>query len=123
MNLETDQIDGEDEGDITTTFKAEQGKIVVVRSQDVEGYIKRNRAEQAAASTWRPYATRRRGDSGLRKVADVPNVVVEQWLREGVNVFSNDPDMQKRVRRKLDDYTNKDLRTMPGKMGTRTRHF
>lgn len=113
----------DDEGDIKTTFKGEQGKLVVVRSQDVEGYIERNRAEQAAASTWRPYAARRQGDTGLRKVADIPNIVVEQWLREGVNIFSKDPDMQKKVRRKLDDYTNQKLRTMPGKLGVRTRHF
>jgi hypothetical protein len=113
----------DDEDDIKTTIKGEQGKIIVVRSQDVEGYLKQNERERNEAATWRPYAARRRGDSGLRKVADIPNVVVEQWLREGVNVFSKDPDMQKKVRRKLDDYTNQKLRTMPGRLGVRTRHF
>jgi hypothetical protein len=44
-------------------------------------------------------------------------------MKEGINVLSNDPDMMKKVRRKLDDYTNQKLRTMPGKMGVRTRHF
>jgi hypothetical protein len=111
-----------DEGDITTKFEGKDGKLIVVRSQDVEPYLKANDRERNSCSDWRPYASGRK-DKSLRKVADIPNVVVEQWLKEGVNVFSNDPDMQKKVRRKLDDYTNKKLRTMPGKMGVRTRHL
>jgi hypothetical protein len=116
--MDIPQID--DEGDITTKMETRNGKIIVVRSQDVAPYLKQNAEERAAASSWRPYST---GKNQLRKVADIPNVVVEQWLKEGVNVFSDDPDMQRKVRRKLDDMTNQKLRTMPGKLGVRTRHF
>jgi hypothetical protein len=111
-----------DEGDISTTIKGEGGKIVVVRSQDVEMYLKQNERERNSHSDWRPYASGRR-DRSLRKVAEIPNIVAEQWLKEGVNIFSNDPDMKRKFRQKLDDYTNKKLRTMPGRLGTRTRHF
>jgi hypothetical protein len=112
----------DDEGDIRTKIEAKNGKIVVVRSQDVSRYLNANQREFNDAPSWRPYASGRK-ERGLRKLAEIPNLVVEQWLKEGVNVFSPDPEMQKKVRRKLDDYTNRKLRTMPGKMGTRTRHF
>lgn len=108
-----------DEGDIQTKIEAKNGKIIVVRSQDLAPYLKRNAAEMNAAPSWRPYS----GKGNLRKVADIPCIVVEQWLKEGINVFSKDPDMMKRVRRKLDDYENAKLRTMPGKMGVRARHI
>lgn len=112
----------DDEGDISTKIEGKNGKIVVVRSQDVAPYLRRNQQEMNSHSDWRPYASGRK-DRVMRKVAEIPNIVAEQWLKEGVNIFSKDPEMMKRVRLKLDDYTNKKLRTMPGKMGTRTRHF
>lgn len=120
MNDIADAHDVHDEGDIKTTMEARNGKLLVVRSQDVAGYLKQNHEERAAASTWRPYTS---GKRQLRKVADIPNIVVEQWLKEGVNIFSKDPGMQRKVRMKLDDYTNSKLRTMPGRLGTRTRHL
>lgn len=112
----------DDEGDVTTRMEGRDGKLIVVRSQDVAGYLKANERERNSHSDWRPYASGRK-DRPLRWVADIPNIVAEQWLKDGVNIFSNDPDMQRKVRLKLDDYTNKKLRTMPGKLGVRTRHF
>lgn len=112
----------DDEGDIKTKIEAKDGKIIVVRSQDFSAYLRANEREFNDAPSWRPYASGRK-DRPLRKLAEIPNLVAEQWLKEGINVFSSDPEMQKKVRRKLDDYTNRKLRTMPGKMGTRTRHF
>lgn len=113
-----------DEGfeDISTRMEARNGKLLVVRSQDVAPYLRENTRERNSHSDWRPYATRR-GGSNLKKVAEIPNIVVEQWLKEGINVFSKDPAMQRRVRLKLDSNEFQKLRTMPGKMGMRTRHF
>jgi hypothetical protein len=108
-----------DEDDMTTKMEARNGKLLVVRSQDVAPYLRENAELRNSASSWRPYS----GKGTMRKVAEIPNIVAEQWLKEGINVFSGDPEMMKRVRRKLDDYTNQKLRTMPGKMGVRTRHF
>jgi hypothetical protein len=105
--------------EVKTTIKAKNGVVVVHRMQDVEPYLKANEAEFNEAPTWRPYAKSK--GRNLRKVADIPNIVVEQWMKEGVNIFSNDPDMQKKVRKKLDDYTNRRLRTYPGRLGSRAR--
>lgn len=107
--------------DIKTAIKCRNGELVVHRVQNVEPYLEDNIAEYNSHSDYRPYAKKSR--SHLRKIADIPNIVVEQWLKEGVNIFSADPDMQRKVRRKLDDYTFKKLRTMPGKVGVRTKHL
>lgn len=108
--------------DVTTKLEARNGKLLVVRSQDVAPYLRANAEKRNSVGDWRPYATRK-GGSSMRLVADIPNIVVEQWLKEGVDVFSQDPAMQRRVRWKLDSNEYKYLRTMPGKLGVRTRHF
>lgn len=104
--------------DLSTVLKGEGGKLVVKRTQDVEPYLEANQREYNSHSDWRPYS----GRGGMRKIAEIPNIVVEQWLKEGVNIFSSDPAQQRAFRRKLDDYTYKKLRTMPGRVGLRQKH-
>lgn len=105
--------------DMRTKITCRNGELVVQRTQDTTPYIEENKRLLNAAPTWRPYAQTRQRRSPLRKLAEIPNIVAEQWMREGVNIFSGDPEMQKKVRQKLDDYTNRDLRTFPGRMGVR----
>jgi len=47
----------------------------------------------------------------LHHFAEIPNGVIELWAKEGLDVFSNDPAMQKRILRKLHDPEWKYLRT------------
>lgn len=101
--------------DITTAIRCKNGEMVVTRTQDTTPYLEANQREMSAAPTWRPYAGKQR----LRKVAEIPNIVIEQWLREGINAFSPDPAHQRAFRAKLDDYTNAKLRTYPGRLGVR----
>lgn len=105
--------------DMRTKITCRNGELVVQRTQDTTPYLEENKRLLNAAPTWRPYARTRQNRSPLRKLAEIPNIVAEQWMREGVNIFSGDPEMQKKVRQKLDDYTNRDLRTFPGRMGVR----
>lgn len=107
------------ESDIKTVLQGRDGKLVVKRSQDTTPYLEANQREYNEAASWRPYS----GKGNLRKIADIPCIVVEQWMKEGVNIFDPDPAMQRAVRRKLDDYTFRKLRTMPGKVGMRQRHI
>jgi hypothetical protein len=48
------------------------------------------------------------------KVASIPNWVVEQWMREGINIFK-DEDWPK-IKAKLNDPDYKFLRTSPGRV-------
>ncbi len=100
-------------GEVKTRMRGEGGKLVVYREQDVEPYLEANQRAYNDAPSWRTG----RNTSPMRLVADVPNVVIEQWLKEGVNVFSTEPAMQKKVAAKLNDYTNRKLRTAPGRVG------
>jgi hypothetical protein len=76
---------------------------------DVSTVIK---AEQDEAPSWRPYA-----GASMRKVASIPNVVVEAWMKEGVNIFDPSPEMQKKVAAKLNSNEYAYLRTFPGRVG------
>jgi hypothetical protein len=105
--------------DVSTVIKAEQGKLVVCRTQDTTGYLDQNKAEMNAAPSWRPYASARK-DRPLRKVASIPMIVIEQWMREGVNIFDPSPEMQKKIAAKLNSNEYAHLRTFPGRIGYRT---
>lgn len=104
--------------DMKTKITCNNGELVVYREQDVEPYLDANKRAMHCAPTWRPFAAQR-GKSQLRKVAEIPNIVAEQWIREGINIFSPDPAMQKRIREKLDSNEFQHLRTFPGRMGVR----
>lgn len=102
--------------DVLTTMRRESGRIVVKRTQDVEGYFEQNKAEFNSAPSWRPYASGKK-DRPLRKVASIPNIVVEAWMKEGVNIFDPSPEMQKKVAEKLNSNEYSHLRTYPGRVG------
>jgi len=51
----------------------------------------------------------------MRRVASIPNVVIAQWLQEGIDVWSG--DQQDAVARKLNDPDYFYLRTAPGHLG------
>lgn len=99
------------ESDVSTVIKAEQGKLVVKRTQDTTGYLEANKAEMNEAPSWRPYS-----NTSLRRVASIPMIVVEAWMKEGVNIFDPSPDMQKKIAAKLNSNEYAYLRTSTGKM-------
>lgn len=105
--------------DLSTVIKAEQGKLVVRRTQDTTGYLEANKAEFNEAPSWRPYASGKK-DRPMRKVASIPLIVAEAWMKEGINIFDPSPEMQKKVAAKLNSNEYAHLRTYPGRVGYRT---
>lgn len=105
--------------DLSTQIRAEQGSLVVQRTQDTTAYLEANRAEMNEAPSWRPYASGKK-DRALRKVASVPLIVVEAWMKEGINIFDPSPEMQKKVAGKLNSNEYAHLRTYPGRVGWKT---
>jgi hypothetical protein len=89
--------------EVKTEITAKNGVVTVLRSQQVDAILALNKRAFNDAPTWRPYASGRK-DVPLRRVAEIPLVVVEQWFKEGINIYSPDPDMQKAFRKKLNDY-------------------
>lgn len=90
-------------------------ELVITKTMDkdaLRGHLDVNKAQYNAV----PQKQFRRLLQGknMWKVASIPNWVVEQWMREGINIFK-DEDWPK-VRAKLNDPEYKFLRTSPGRV-------
>lgn len=84
--------------------------VVVTRVQDVEPYLRRNRQLAADGDGYSP-------SREFRRAATIPNIVVEQWLKQGINVF--DENDWPKVAAMLDSPEYAHLRTAPGRLSRR----
>lgn len=93
------------ETDLHTAIEARNGELVVKRVQDTTPYLEVNKRERNDFQA-------RRG-ARMRKIAEIPNIVVEKWMKEGVNIFDRNhaPEIQRRLNSNEYAY----LRTSPGK--------
>ena len=91
------------------------GRFAIESVQDVEGRLERNKA------------LANHGDGGfsedpdkwLKRIASIPNVVVLQWLKEGLDVLNGDPrdpEFKRKLAAKLNDPDYRYLRTAPGRV-------
>lgn len=86
-------------------------KLVVQRVADVTHNMDVNKAEYNSHGDHK--ASRYSSHRPMHKVASIPMGLVEQWLKEGFDVFTaSDAEL----RRKLNDPDYKHLRTMPGRL-------
>lgn len=96
-------------GIVTHSFyDPDQDQFVRERVQDVEGLLEQNKRLYNAAPD--------KFGGDLVEVADIPMVVVEQWMKEGLNIFKSDPETRKRVREKLNSPDFRLFRTRPGRV-------
>lgn len=84
-------------------YDADGDKLIINRVQDIEPILKFNKILQGDKSLTR--------SKEFRRVAKIPMVVIEQWLKEGIDIFSQDPEMKKKVKRRLNDSSYSYLRT------------
>jgi hypothetical protein len=99
-------------GVVNTTYAEEDGKLVVARTQDVEPVLEANKRRMNDAPGLKSGQVYQ--DEVFNKVASIPMVVVEQWMKEGIDIFN--PDHADAVNRKLNDPEYRYLRTLPGKL-------
>jgi len=86
-------------------YDHETDNIVVNRVQDVEPLLELNKKELNGDSMYGSQT-----NSGMRKVASIPLVVIEKWKRElGVDVFNK--DHMPKVKQLLNDPEYRWLRT------------
>lgn len=100
-------------------FDEAEDKIHVLNQQDVEPILEHNKRNyNEAYSGNRGYSVSR----NMVRVASIPNVIIHDWFRKGINIFDQD-DMPK-ICAMLDDPEYAFLRTAPGRLGYRpTRHY
>lgn len=80
-----------------------EDRFTLKKTQDVEPILKFNKMLQGDKSLTR--------GKDLRRVAKIPMIVIEQWLKEGIDIFSQEPEMRKKVKARLNDPTYQYLRT------------
>jgi hypothetical protein len=76
----------------------QDGKLVVQETQDVAPIIEANKALQGERQT---------GD--FRRVASIPNVIIDQWAREGLHL--SDKNAWPEIKRRLNSSDWRFLRT------------
>lgn len=79
-------------------FDDVEDKMIIRRRQDVTDIVEANKRKIANS------VDSRYGNEMLHHVADIPIELAYKWKREeGLDVLSNDPEMKRRLRRKLND--------------------
>ncbi len=92
-------------GGIVSKTTVKDRLVVEERIQDVEPVLERNKALLTHDDGYSP-------SRDMKRIATVPNIVIEQWLKEGVNVF--DPNCEAEVMRRLNSSDWAHLRTSGG---------
>lgn len=109
-NHTDEEIDPLDVYGIRRSVVFEADRLVIRATQDVEPILDRNK--ELANSGDRGFTP----SGNLRYVAEVPNIVIEDWLNKyGVNLF--DPNHAPAVKRLLNSNEYAYLRTAPGHIG------
>jgi hypothetical protein len=84
-------------------------RMLLRQTQDVEPIFNANKEDYALddGGGWTP-------SRDMRRMANIPNIIIEQWFREGINVYRAE-DWPK-VRAKLNSSEYLYLRTAPGRI-------
>lgn len=90
-----------------TGFWLEDDKIIQRNTQDVEPILDANKRLYNDGDGYTP-------SRDYRRAASIPLIVVEQWLREGVDVYNR--DHAEEVKRRLNSSEWAYLRTAPGRL-------
>lgn len=99
-------------GIITETwYNPHDDVLTVKRTQDVEPILEDNKSAYNSAPKHG-----QRFQHELVEVAYIPNIVIEQWLKEGLNIYRGDKETRKRLMAKLNDPDFRALRSRPGKL-------
>ena len=76
-------------------------------TQDVEPILDRNQALANHNDGWN-------GDRTMRRVASIPNVVLDRYRRKGINLLR--PEFRDDLRKLMNDSDYRKLRTAPGRI-------
>ena len=106
--MEKNKRELESNGDVRYVghYDESEDRMTIETVQDVNPYLESNK-QQAQFGSFDKKAP-------MRKMASIPLVIIEKWLREeGLDVFND--DHQKRLMRKLHDPDYAYLRTLEGR--------
>ena len=97
----------EQSGAIATETTVGNGQVIEKRVQDVEPVLERNKALLTHDDGYS-------SDRSMKRAASIPLIVVEQWLKEGVDIFNREHERE--VMRRLNSPEWRHLRTSEGRL-------
>ena len=106
--MEKNKRELESNGDVRYIghYDESEDRMTIETVQDVAPYLEKNKTEILAGTINKK--------APMRKMASIPLVLIEKWLREeGLDVFND--DHHKRLMRKLHDPDYAYLRTLEGR--------
>lgn len=114
MPKHTGILDHDEEWGLTTLFhRLHDGEWVHEMQQSAEAIQAITDANKEAQNHCNPWAP----DRWCRMDARIPIIFAQKWFdEEGIDIFSPDPHMQKRVDRKLNDPEFRWMRTSNAKL-------
>lgn len=83
-------------------YDEETKSLIDYKVVDVEPIIEANKNDQGLIDGWTP-------SRDMRKAATIPLIIVEKWMREGVNIY--DKNCWPEVRRRLNSNEYRYLRS------------
>jgi len=95
---------GDEKTLLDRSYYRDGDRLITKASQDIESILEHNKTQRNDNPT-NGYTE----DKSMQRVASIPLVVVEQWFKEGLNVF--DKRQINKVLKKLDEYDNTYLKT------------
>jgi len=97
-------------------YDEDTNRFTIKTTHDIGAVLKANK-ERSNSSHGQRY-----GEEMLHSVAEIPNGVIIKLKREhGVDIFSSEPEQQRKLRRLLDDPAYSYLKTTTKKLSRTTR--
>ena len=90
-------------------YDESEDRLIIAATQDVEDILKHTSELRSMGN-----AANRSKDRSFYHLAEVPLIVVEQWMKEGINIFKR--EHWPLVKKKLNDFDNARLRVWEGRI-------
>tara|TARA_R110000744_G_scaffold176858_2_gene295660 strand:+ start:135 stop:467 length:333 start_codon:yes stop_codon:yes gene_type:complete len=87
----------------------EKNKAEITYTQDIAAVLESNKIEREEYS-------HQTSHNDMQKVASIPNVVVMEWMQEGINVMNPSKECLGRIKKKLNSPDYAYLRTGGGRL-------
>ena len=93
--------------DVQTEVHQDGDDVILNRVQAIGGILEQNKYDHDnyVAPT---------KDTGMRRIASIPHVIVEKWIKEGINVMNPSENDRVKMMLKLNSSEYRFLRTAPG---------
>ena len=95
-------------GESNIWYDSDDDQMVVQHVQDTNPILEQNKRDYCTDQQW--------GSEVANRVASIPLSIVLQWKKEGLDIFDNSPETQKKLMQKLNSNEYLFLRTRPGKL-------